>query len=80
MPLTPAITGGFATIVGTGSVLTKPEDIIPYSFDGTAALRQMPSGCFGQSPSPVPLTEPADGLAALATYVTPTDVTYRYPG
>ena len=43
MPLTPAITGGFATIVGTGSVLTKPEDIIPYSFDGTAALRQLPA-------------------------------------
>src|SRR5919107_5537738 len=43
MPLTRAITDGFATIVGTGSVLTKPEDIIPYSFDGTAALRQLPA-------------------------------------
>jgi glycolate oxidase len=43
MPLTQAITDGFATIVGTGSVLTKPEDIIPYSFDGTAARRQMPA-------------------------------------
>src|SRR5215213_7059168 len=43
MPLTQAVTNGFATIVGSGSVLTKPEDIIPYSFDGTAALRQMPA-------------------------------------
>lgn len=31
-------------IVGVGNVLTSPEDLIPYSFDGTAALRQMP-GC-----------------------------------
>jgi glycolate oxidase len=26
------------------NVLTAPEDLIPYSFDGTAALHQMPSG------------------------------------
>jgi glycolate oxidase len=38
-----AMTDGFATILGVGSVLTKPEDIIPYSFDGTAALRQLPA-------------------------------------
>jgi len=31
-------------IVGVGNVLTEKEDLIPYSFDGTAALRQMP-GC-----------------------------------
>ncbi len=31
-------------IVGAKSVLTKKEDLIPYSFDGTAALSQMP-GC-----------------------------------
>src|SRR5205823_14781179 len=31
-------------IVGEAEVLTSPEDIIPYSFDGTAALQQMP-GC-----------------------------------
>ncbi len=30
--------------VGAENVLTKPEDLIPYSFDGTAALQQMP-GC-----------------------------------
>ena len=41
--LSRAIADGFTSIVGAGSVLTKPEDIIPYSFDGTAALRQMPS-------------------------------------
>jgi len=29
-------------IVGTENVLATPEDLIPYSFDGTAALRQMP--------------------------------------
>src|SRR6185369_5760215 len=30
--------------VGDANVLTSPEDLIAYSFDGTAALRQMP-GC-----------------------------------
>ena len=29
-------------ILGSGGVLTEPEDLIPYSFDGTAALRQIP--------------------------------------
>src|SRR5262245_16937937 len=29
--------------VGQASVLTEPEDIIPYSFDGTAAVRCQPS-------------------------------------
>jgi glycolate oxidase len=43
MALTQAITVGFTSIVGAASVLTKPEDIIPYSFDGTAALRQLPA-------------------------------------
>jgi glycolate oxidase len=43
MPLPQAMTDGFATILGAGSVLTKPEDIIPYSFDGTAAMRQLPA-------------------------------------
>ena len=33
-----------ATIVGAVNVLTSKEDLIPYSFDGTAALQQMP-GC-----------------------------------
>jgi glycolate oxidase len=31
-------------IVGSANVLTEKEDLIPYSFDGTAALKQMP-GC-----------------------------------
>src|SRR3954462_8230214 len=29
-------------IVGPTRVLTKPEDVIPYGFDGTAALRHRP--------------------------------------
>ncbi len=29
--------------VGSDAVLTRPEDVIPYSFDGTAALKQRPS-------------------------------------
>jgi len=28
-------------LVGHANVLTEPEDLIPYSFDGTAAMRQM---------------------------------------
>jgi glycolate oxidase len=31
------------SIVGPDAVLTRPEDLIPYSFDGTAALKQRPS-------------------------------------
>src|SRR5580704_2793929 len=29
--------------VDDANLLTQPEDLIPYSFDGTAALRQMPA-------------------------------------
>src|SRR5678816_3227821 len=32
------------SLVGAENVLTSKEDLIPYSFDGTAALQQMP-GC-----------------------------------
>src|ERR1043165_3592289 len=31
-------------LLGVENVLTEKEDLIPYSFDGTAALQQMP-GC-----------------------------------
>src|SRR5262245_61344819 len=43
MPLPQAIVDGLSNIVDSRSVRKKPEDIIPYSFDGTAALRQMPA-------------------------------------
>jgi glycolate oxidase len=36
--------GDLQRLVGTANVLTAKEDLIPYSFDGTAALQQMP-GC-----------------------------------
>jgi glycolate oxidase len=36
--------GRLQAVVGAGNVLTAKEDLIPYSFDGTAALQQMP-GC-----------------------------------
>src|SRR3954465_4543680 len=50
MALPQPIVDGLVDILGAGSVLTKPEDIIPYSFDGTAALRQMPAaGVFPQT-------------------------------
>lgn len=42
MALSAAITDGLVSILGARSVLTEPEDIIPYGFDGTAALRQTP--------------------------------------
>ena len=35
---------GLQRIVGAENVLTAPEDLIPYSFDGTAGMQQMP-GC-----------------------------------
>ena len=43
MSLPDSITDGLASIVGRTAVLTRPEDVIPYSFDGTAALRQAPA-------------------------------------
>ncbi|PWU16830.1 MAG: glycolate oxidase subunit GlcD [Verrucomicrobia bacterium] len=44
MSLAAAIPAALTRIAGAANVLTKQEDLIPYSFDGTAALRQMP-GC-----------------------------------
>lgn len=40
----PNLSGQLRQIVGQENVLTAKEDLIPYSFDGTAALSQMP-GC-----------------------------------
>ena len=37
------IIDGLVSIIGAGGVLTEPEDSIPYSFDGTAALKQRPA-------------------------------------
>ena len=42
MPLAQEIVTELQRICGLGGVLTGNEDLIPYSFDGTAALRQMP--------------------------------------
>jgi glycolate oxidase len=44
MALPSSIISRLQSIAGPASVLTSKEDLIPYSFDGTAALRQMP-GC-----------------------------------
>src|SRR5262245_28984628 len=44
MPFSPDVVSELKGIVGSANVLTAPEDLIPYSFDGTAALQQMP-GC-----------------------------------
>ncbi|MGK0185516.1 MAG: glycolate oxidase [Verrucomicrobiales bacterium] len=43
MPLPPAFETELADIVGQDNVLTAPEDLIPYGFDGTAALREKAS-------------------------------------
>jgi glycolate oxidase len=54
MPLAQNLLSALKQIVGAANVLTEKEDLIPYSFDGTAALQQMP-GCvvFAQSPEHV---------------------------
>src|SRR5256714_4462019 len=44
MPLAEKILAELRRLVGDENVLITPEDLIPYSFDGTAALQQMP-GC-----------------------------------
>jgi glycolate oxidase len=42
MALTISTVDALAAIVGRQGVLTEAEDLIPYSFDGTAALKQRP--------------------------------------
>ena len=44
MQLAQSVIADLRRIVGEKNVLTGAEDLIPYSFDGTAALQQMP-GC-----------------------------------
>jgi glycolate oxidase len=44
MSLGPNTISELRRLVGAANVLTEKEDLIPYSFDGTAALQQMP-GC-----------------------------------
>ena len=42
MPVDPALLERLRQDLGAAQVLTAPEDLIPYSFDGTAALHQRP--------------------------------------
>jgi glycolate oxidase len=44
MPLAQTILSELQHIVGPENLLTEKEDLIPYSFDGTAAMQQLP-GC-----------------------------------
>jgi glycolate oxidase len=42
VPLSPEILAGLREACGEAQVITAPEDLIPYGFDGTAALKQLP--------------------------------------
>lgn len=42
MSLPTATVSALASVVGLDFILVRPEDVIPYSFDGTAALKQRP--------------------------------------
>ncbi len=42
MPLSDSILNELRSRAGAAQVLTSPEDLIPYSFDGTAAMTQLP--------------------------------------
>ncbi len=42
MPLDPHLLGAIAQILAPGQILTAQEDILPYGFDGTAAIKQSP--------------------------------------
>jgi glycolate oxidase len=44
MPLSASVLSTLRALLGDADVLTAPEDLIAYSFDGTAALQQLP-GC-----------------------------------
>ena len=43
MSLGQTILSDLRRLVAADNVLTEKEDLIPYSFDGTAALQQMPA-------------------------------------
>lgn len=55
MALSEAILNSLRQVVGAGNVLTSKEDLVPYSFDGTAALLQMP-GCVAFARSAVEIS------------------------
>ena len=42
MPLPQPTAAAFAALVGPANVLTAAEDLVPYGFDGTAALKERP--------------------------------------
>src|SRR6476646_6973608 len=44
MPLPAALLRSLGEVVGNAAVLAEPEDLIPFGFDGTAALKQRPGG------------------------------------
>jgi glycolate oxidase len=42
VPLTDRLINALRAVVGDDDLLTRPEDLVPYSFDGTAALKARP--------------------------------------
>ena len=74
MPLTPATLSQLRAVVGADQVFTSKEDLIPYAFDGTAAMSQMP-GCVAF----VTTTEQIVGVLKLAN-ATKTAVVTRGSG
>jgi glycolate oxidase len=52
MPLPPTLLASLQNLLGPDNVLTAAEDLIPYSFDGTAALRQMPGAVLMATTAP----------------------------
>lgn len=66
MPLDAALPARLRDLLGAEAVLTAPEDIIPYAFDGTAVLRQMP-GCVALPRN----TEQVAAVLRLASVVSP---------
>ena len=74
MPLAPATLSQLRAVVGADQVFTSKEDLIPYAFDGTAAMSQMP-GCVAF----VTTTEQIVGVLKLAN-TTRTPVVTRGSG
>ncbi len=74
MALSPEILSQLRALVGADQVFTSKEDLIPYSFDGTAAMSQMP-GCVAF----VTTTEQIAGVLKLAN-ATRTPVVTRGSG
>ncbi len=67
MPLADVVVNSLTEVVGEAGVMTRPEDVIPYGFDGTAVLKQRPEAVV----FPRTVEQVADCVALASTNAVP---------